>query len=57
MNEKDAATLAVLASLGLREEPKLTPEQEQLYKQATDSQEQYYADLLRIFTPRNEKHE
>ena len=47
--KKDAAVIKALALAGLREEPKLTPEQEQLLKQALDPEEQFAADVKRIF--------
>lgn len=49
MNSKDAAVIKSLAELGLRKEEPLTPEQEQLLKQALDPQEQFYAEIIRIF--------
>ncbi len=51
MNEKDAAVIKALSELGLRKEDALTPEQEQLLKQALDPHEQYLTDLLKIFNP------
>ncbi len=51
MNSKDAAVIKSLAELGLRKEVPLTPEQEQLLKQALDPYEQYLVDLQKIFTP------
>jgi hypothetical protein len=48
MNEKDAAIKKVLAELGLKEEPELTPEQEELLKTALDPKEQELADMLRV---------
>lgn len=51
MNTKDAAVIAVLASLGLRKEAELTPEQEQLYKQAIDpDNDQWFLYNLEKFT-------
>jgi hypothetical protein len=49
MNSKDAAAIKALSELGLRKEVPLTPEQEQILKQALDPQEQFYADIIRIF--------
>lgn len=52
MNEKDAAVLKALAELGLRQEIPLSPEQEQMLKQALDPHEQYLADIQALFTPK-----
>jgi len=49
MNAKDAAIIKALTELGLRKEAPLSPEQEQLLKQALDPHEQYLADLEKIF--------
>lgn len=49
MNEKDATIIKALTELGLRKEVPLSPQQEQLLKQALDPQEQFYADIVRIF--------
>lgn len=53
MNEKDAAVIKALSELGLRKEIPLSPEQEQLLRQALDPHEQYLADIQKIFP--NEK--
>lgn len=50
MDSKDAAAIKALAELGLRKEIPLTPEQEQLLRQALDPHEQYLADIERLFT-------
>lgn len=44
MNEKDAAVTAILADLGLRDNNKLTPEQEKQYQQVVNRTEE--DDLL-----------
>ena len=49
MNDKDARIIATLAELGLRNQPKLTPEQEEMLKQALDPDLQFAADVKRIF--------
>lgn len=49
MNEKDAHVKKVLAELGLKDEPQLSPEQEELLKQALDPELQYQADIIKIF--------
>lgn len=52
MENKDSAVIKALTELGLRKETPLSPEQEQLLKQALDSHEQYLVDLQRIFNGR-----
>lgn len=49
MKHKDAAVIKALAELGLREEIPLTPEQEQLLKQATDPEEDFYSNIEKLF--------
>lgn len=49
MNRKDAATLKVLADLGLSKENPLTPEQERLIKGVLDPTEGLLQDVRRIF--------
>lgn len=46
---KDSAVIKALTELGLRKETPLSPEQEQLLKQALNPDEQYYTDIIRIF--------
>lgn len=49
----DAKVIKALADLGLHNEPKLTPEQEQLLKNALDDQEAHLSKLLDIYkTPK-----
>jgi hypothetical protein len=50
MNSKDSAVLKALAELGLKKEPQLTPDQEELLKQALDPEEQFLADVEKLFT-------
>ena len=49
MNEKDAQVEKILAELGLRDEPKLTPEQEELLQRALDPELQFQHDIERLF--------
>lgn len=49
MNKKDAATLKVLADLGLSKEQPLTPEQEELLKGAIDPTEELLQDIKNVF--------
>ena len=48
MNAKDAKVTAILAELGLRDEPELTADQEETLRTALDPEEQALADMLRI---------
>ena len=50
MENKDAHVQKILAELGLKQEPKLTPEQEELLRRALDPEEQFLHDIKRIFT-------
>lgn len=49
MNEKDASVQKVLAELGLKEQPKLSPEQEEILKRALDPELQFQHDVERLF--------
>jgi len=49
MSKQDAAVVRILTDLGLRKEEPLTPEQEESLKQASDPEEKYYADIVRVF--------
>jgi len=49
MNEKDATIQKVLAELGLKEEPELSPEQEELLKTALDPELQRLASIEKLF--------
>lgn len=51
MEEKDAHVHKILAELGLKEEPELTPEQEEILRTALDPKEQELADILRVLKP------
>lgn len=51
MNDKDAHVQKILAELGLKDEPDLSPEQEEILTTALDPNEQELADMLRILTP------
>lgn len=48
MNEKDAQVQKILAELGLKDSPTLSPEQEEILKTALDPYEQELADMLRV---------
>ncbi len=48
MNEKDAAVIKVLSELGLRDDPPIRPEFENLYPN-DDPDEQFYDDVIRLF--------
>lgn len=48
MQDKDAAVIAILTELGLRKEPELTADQEQLWKQAMNPDEQLLADMKKF---------
>jgi len=47
---KDAAIIKALTQLGLRPEEQLSPEQESMFKAATDPEEQYLQDIERLFS-------
>ena len=47
---KDAAAIKALTELGLRPEHELTPEEEELFTNATDPDDEYLSALERIFT-------
>lgn len=49
MNKKDAAVEKVLADIGFREEPDLTPEQEEILQRALDPEEQFLYDVEQLF--------
>ena len=48
MNAKDIYVQKILAELGLRNEPQLTPAQEETLQTALDPNEQELADMLRV---------
>jgi len=45
---KDAHVHKIMAELGLKDEPELSPEQEELLKTALDPEEQELADMLKV---------
>lgn len=49
MNDKDAHVTKILADLGLKDQPELTPEQEEMLKRALDPELQFAHDIKRIF--------
>lgn len=49
MSKQDASVIKILTDLGLRKDPILTPDQEEVLKQATDPEEKFYADIVRVF--------
>lgn len=49
MNEKDAAVIKVLAELGLKDQPQLTPEEEELLQVALDPEEMRLYNIKQIF--------
>ncbi len=49
MNEQDAAVIKVLSELGLRNDPKVRPEFENLYPK-DDPEEQFYDDVINLFS-------
>lgn len=52
MTTSDAKVTKALADLGLRSEVPLTPEQEEIFKRATDSEEAYLHHVEQIFKPK-----
>jgi hypothetical protein len=55
MNKKDAAVTKVLSDIGFKDEPELTPEQEELLKRALDPEEQFLHDVEKLFNNSPEK--
>lgn len=55
MNDKDAAVIKALTQAGLRDDPQLSPEQEEMLKRALDPEEQFLHDVERLFnkTPKD----
>ena len=50
MSKKDAAVIKALADLGLREDPELTPEEEEQLRVASDPELQYLQDIEDLFS-------
>jgi len=50
MNKKDCAVEKVLAELGLRNEPELTAEQEEMLKRALDPEQEYLYQVKKLFS-------
>jgi hypothetical protein len=51
--KKDASVIKILSILGLRNDPILTPDQEQELKTAIDPELQYLNAVHHLFTPKN----
>lgn len=49
MNITDAKVTKALSDMGLRKEAPLTPEQEEVFKRATDSDEAYLYQVEKLF--------
>ena len=49
MNNKDALITKTLAELGLRKEPELTPEQEEMLQRAKNPDDFFLDDVERLF--------
>ena len=49
MKEKDAAVIKVLTDIGAIDEPELTPEQEEMFRRATNPEEQFLHDVKRLY--------
>lgn len=54
MNKKDCAIEKVLAELGLRDEPELTPEQEEMLQRALDPEKEYLHQVKKLFSEDDE---
>lgn len=52
---KDSAVINVLTQVGLRKEPDLTPEQEEMLRRALDPEEQFLHDVEQLFQKQNPK--
>jgi len=50
MTKHDAAVTKALAELGLSEEPKLTPEQEEFLARALDPEKEFLHSVEKLFT-------
>ncbi len=48
MNDKDAHIQKILAELGLKEEPELSPAQEEILKLALDPVEQELENMIKV---------
>lgn len=51
--KKDAAVIKALTLAGLRDEPELTLEQEDMLRRALDPEEQFLYDVERLFSKKN----
>ena len=47
--KKDAAVIKALTQAGLRDEPELSPEQEELLQRALDPEKQFLHDVEKLF--------
>lgn len=55
MSKKDAAIIKALAELGLKDDPELSPEQEEQLRIASDPELQYLQDVEDLFAKSPEK--
>lgn len=54
MSEKDAAVIKALELANLRDERELTPDEEDILKRALDPDEQFFHDVEKLFTPKEQ---
>lgn len=52
-DKKNSAVQKALAELGLREQPVLTPEQEEQLTLALDPEQRRLQDIMDVFTPKD----
>jgi len=56
MEQKDLTIIKVLSDLGLRSEPELSPEQEDMLQRALDPELQFIHDVQKLFKKDEENH-
>jgi len=49
--DKDSAVIKVLSDIKLRDEPELTPDQEEMLRRALDPDLQFLDDVEKLFNP------
>jgi len=52
MTTSNAKVTKALSDMGLRKEVPLTPDQEEMFKRATNSEEAYLHQVEQLFTPK-----
>ena len=49
MNKQDAAIEKILSDIGIKEEPTLTPEQEEMLARALDPEKDFFGSIEHLF--------